>query len=559
MQNGNVKLKELFNGDRIFNIPKYQRTYAWIDENIIEFLEDLSNQRGSKSYFLGTILFHQKQSHGEYEILDIVDGQQRLTTIMIFMKVIIKILEANNSSVISSKTFSRYIFDGDNYKLELENEDNSFLQNSILGDIPVSTTETPSQTRLINAKKLFEKTLSNYSKDKLESIYEVLVNSDIILYIVDKISDATQIFELLNDRGRKLTNLEGVKSFLMYRIGCLHLKDGGEQATNTIQDNFSSIYRTIEKYNINENDVLRYHTIAFENSKTDDYNAPVKFIKNKVNNLFETNVSNDDHLIKDEILQYVERLKNSFNIYKVLIENKENYNSMNQLLMIGRVKFFYPLMMFIYKKNKNSLDTFVNDLVKFTFRASLIGLRNDNEGFYSYIRKGEDFEDLFKWVVNDNWWNINARVEEHLEFNDFYNWINKNTVKYILFSYENYLRSIKGYPLLTVENYFTSDKREKLNIEHITAQRTKSLDFDDEFEENYLHSIGNLVIDTTSSNSRKNNGSVDKKMSEFIKAPLMSQNEINESSTKWDNLDDVKNYIEERRSKIINFIKKELL
>jgi len=116
MQNGAVKLKELFNGDRVFNIPKYQRTYAWQEENLEYFLDDLLNQRGGKSYFLGTLLFHQKESRGEYEIIDVVDGQQRLTTIIIFMQVIIFLLKDRDSNKITKKTYSKYIYDAKSYK-----------------------------------------------------------------------------------------------------------------------------------------------------------------------------------------------------------------------------------------------------------------------------------------------------------------------------------------------------------------------------------------------------------------------------------------------------------
>lgn len=552
MQNGNIKLKDLFNGDRIFNIPKYQRTYAWKDDNLEYFLEDLLNQRGEKSYFLGTLLFHQKNNRGEYEMIDVVDGQQRLTTIMIFMKSIIQILQNKNSTKVTKKTFSRYIYDGENYKLELENEDNSFLQNAILNDNETSIQETPSQARLMKAKIYFQKELTNLNQEVLERLMDILINSDVILYIVDKISDATQIFELLNDRGRKLTSLEGVKSFLMYRIGCLNLKDDGEQAINSIQDNFSAIYRLIEKNSINENDLLRYHTIAFENSKTDDYNNSAKFIKTKINDLFNNQT---DINIKEEIIEYVDRLKKSFNLYEQIKNNKQKCKKMDDLMMIGRVNPFYPLMMNIYDEDKESLNNFISSLVKFTFRATLIGLRNDNEGFYTYIRKNEDFSELFQLIINDNWWNINKRVSEVLEYRNFYEWVNKNMVRYILFSYENNLRTKKGYPTLTLENYFSTNKREKLSIEHITAQKTKSLDFDDDFKENYLHSIGNLVIDTVSSNSRKGKKGVDDKMSEFTQAPLMSQNEINEAKTNWTDIDEVKEYIDSRNIKIIEFVK----
>lgn len=563
MKNGDTKLSDLFNGDRIFNIPKYQRAYTWEEDNLSDFLDDLLNQRGDKSYFLGTLLFHQKNNRGEYEIIDVVDGQQRLTTTIIFMKNIIEILDSKQSNVITKKTFSRYIYDGENYNLELENEDNGFLHNVILNDNTVDCIETPSQTRLLEAKKFFFKKLSQLELDRLEKLFEILVNADVILYVVDKISDATQIFELLNDRGKKLTSLESVKSFLMYRIGCLELKGGGEQAINVIQDNFSSIYRIIEKNDVDERDVLRYHTIAFEPSKSDDYNNPSKYIKNEINKLFE-NIKNDDALIKNEILNYVDRLKNSFSIYKDIKTNKIKSNALDSLVMIGRVNSFYPLMMIVYKKDKSNFDFFIQDLIKFSFKATLASLKSNGESdFYKWIRDNRTFDK--EWItlpIEESWWNINERSNEALLSKKFYgkhSQISLNTLKYILFSYENYLREEKGYSKLTKIEYFSTDERTKFSIEHISAQKTESIVFDDEFEENYLNSLGNLVLDSKSSNSRKGNKGVDDKMEEFIKAPIMSQNEINELNINWNDIQDVKKFIEKRNHKIINFIKNNML
>ena len=127
------------------------------------------------------LLFHQKNNRGEYEVIDVVDGQQRLTTIMIFMKSIIQILQNKDSTKVTNKTFSRYIYDGENYKLELENEDNSFLQNAILNDNETSIQETPSQKRLMEAKIYFQKELSSLNIEVLERLIEILINSDVIL------------------------------------------------------------------------------------------------------------------------------------------------------------------------------------------------------------------------------------------------------------------------------------------------------------------------------------------------------------------------------------------
>ncbi|MGL5951124.1 MAG: DUF262 domain-containing protein [Cetobacterium sp.] len=153
MQNGSLQVKDLFNGDRIFNVPKYQRAYAWEKSNLEDFLEDLKNQRDlEKNYFLGTFLFHRKDDRQGYEYIDIVDGQQRLTTMVIFLKSILELLEKKGSQLINIRIYKKYIYDDECFKLELENEDNSFLHKFILSDSKNPEYETPSQKNLIFAK-----------------------------------------------------------------------------------------------------------------------------------------------------------------------------------------------------------------------------------------------------------------------------------------------------------------------------------------------------------------------------------------------------------------------
>ena len=94
-----------------------------------------------------------------------------------------------------------------------------------------------------------------------------------------------------------------------------------------------------------------------------------------------------------------------------------------------------------------------------------------------------------------------------------------------MLKYENHLRKEKGYPLLDKDVFFSKDAREQLSTEHISAQKNEELSelYDDEFEGDYLHSLGNLVLDTKSSNSRKGNDSTDVKMEEFLNLILLGK------------------------------------
>ena len=177
MENGQKTIKNLFSSRTIFKIPKYQRAYTWEKKQIEEFVDDLENQDSGKDYFLGTILFQDRGMPDDFTYIDIVDGQQRITTLIIFMKLLIDQLEAHKDKT-TKITMLRdtYIQQYGEYKLRVLQDDNEFFKSYILQDNPVPNgTRTPSQRRLSNAKALLFKRIESYSleilrelKDKIE-------------------------------------------------------------------------------------------------------------------------------------------------------------------------------------------------------------------------------------------------------------------------------------------------------------------------------------------------------------------------------------------------------
>lgn len=554
MQTGKSTIKDIFGDTRIFNIPVYQRAYSWeVEDNLKDFLSDIVNQHTERSYFLGSFLFHLNGSRGEFSIVDIVDGQQRLTTFIVFINSLVKKLIASSSGLVSNRTIRKYIRDDEFYRLETENEDNVFLHNVILDDEDISLIDikTNSQRLLLEAKDYFNAELDKLDIATLEKIYKTTTNADVLLYVVDQINTATQIFELLNDRGRKLTDLESIKSFLMYNAGLV--AQYPDQIIKNIQLEFAEIYRLVEKYEINDRDVLRYHNIAFESCPADFQEKPKEYIKSKITKLVNNPAAKDDAL--KEIRSYASRLKSSFKIYSCIQDDKHINRNLAHLFMIGRVAPFYPVLMKVYQDKKDDLDRLLQAINQFTFRASLVGLRSNGESYlYTRLRRNENVIGLVQDFTQSNWWNINNRALEAVDYENHYEWLSKNSVRYILFSYENKLRHEKGFPLLTLKEYFSTQEREKLSIEHISAQRAKNVEYDDEFHESYKHSIGNLVIDYVASNSSKGNKNTADKLEAFNLAPLMSQNEIDNVPCDWGNVESIKNYIKKREQMLKSFV-----
>jgi len=145
MNNGQKTLNDLFDGKKIFRIPEYQRAYAWEDKQLSDFIDDFKNQKIDKDYFFGTILFQEVGKKGAYDLIEIVDGQQRITTLIIFLNSLLsKYTDCDaETKELYVETYIKYKAA---FKLEVLFDDNDFFVSYILenSDIPSEIISTPS-------------------------------------------------------------------------------------------------------------------------------------------------------------------------------------------------------------------------------------------------------------------------------------------------------------------------------------------------------------------------------------------------------------------------------
>lgn len=573
MDNGEKKLSSLFDGRTIFNIPEYQRAYAWSDLQLNDFLDDLNNQKPNHSYFLGTVLFEEKGQEGNYEIIDIVDGQQRITTIIIFMTCLISCLRDNTTDENELEDldllYETYIKHRKQYKLRALEEDNDFFHSYILSDNNgLSFIRTPSQRRLYDAKNFFLKKLKESSKEDLLVLKSKLDEfSRVLVYSVKNTAEATLIFETTNDRGKGLTNLEKIKSFLMYR-SYIASDESPETLLDSIRSRFSDIYREYEHVNerIDEDSILQYHFICHEEWSNKSYQQHVKEIKNRVNSLISS--GNNNQALR-YISEYTQQLKETFYSVREIFRSEDP--SVRELFILNRLGNFWPLLIKAYKLDhtdgKLNFRTTAKILGIYSFRVYSIKVSRSNTGqsrlFSLASEFNGDFEKLFKSLnvlLNDQC--NDKHFKDNLEHPDLYSWINKKDLNFFFWKYENYLRRSaqpKSSPMSESE-LTNSNSKLKLSIEHIASQNPKNMtitnkdvfpEFDEYFKENYLHSIGNLTIDPISANSSKNNADFETKNSGyFLKAPFKTQNELEEflCNNKW-----TSESISDRQKKLVEF------
>jgi hypothetical protein len=220
----------IFKAHRL-KVPTFQREYAWEADEVNQLFTDLNRAKSENTdHFLGTIVTVRTGSHGQ---LEIVDGQQRLTTTALLIAAIRdeqinlgqppKVIESINSEYLGS--FDRK-YNDTVPKLTLNIDDNDFFSALINGKPTQETRE--SHRRLASAYReatLFvRKIISTFSdadkslvlNDWLEFIE---LGASVILVITDNAAKAFKMFETLNDRGLKTSQADLVKSYLFGESG----------------------------------------------------------------------------------------------------------------------------------------------------------------------------------------------------------------------------------------------------------------------------------------------------------------------------------------------------
>ena len=576
MQDGQKTIKDLFDSSTIFNIPKYQRAYAWEKEQLDAFVEDLENQdpKKDKDHFFGTILLQKQAAKGEFKIIDIVDGQQRITTIIIFMELLLTQHKSMGNDV---KRLRRTYIKDDVYKLRVLDIDNDFFESYILEDNGSgdNEVETPSQRRLLKAKEYLTEWTETHL-DRIKEFIDKIGNMKVLTYSVENDSEAALIFETTNNRGKSLTNLEKVKSFLMHKTYLV--SESAETHLRRLQDRFSKIYRDYEEIEDTgkirgefgktaEDLILQYHSIAFETWTDKDYQDSVRMINQQINNLIKENKTTD---AADFIIRYSRGLRRSFKFMNKLLRDRSSY--LLDIHTLNRPAAFYPLLIKSYKlDDSNERQNFkrVTQLVEIiAFRFGITKSRSD-KGVSQLYRLSRDFNDGDFDQLIENLQNFvedycnDFEFERSLRQPRFYEVVDTGDQRYLFWKYENHLRLAEQpiFPEMSSETFTNEKPQTKLTIEHIISQNPRdsrkvvadnSILSITNFEENYLHSIGNLVLDSRSANASKSNQNFETKDEQYSKAPVKSQLELsgfsNPKSDRWNHIS-----ISDRGDKIVQF------
>jgi uncharacterized protein with ParB-like and HNH nuclease domain len=575
MDSGLKKISDIFQGEVIFTIPQYQRAYSWDEKQWDEFYDDLHYHNINQKYFFGTLLLKDAGKEKSFNLIEVVDGQQRTTTITIFINVLLYLLEKKGSEKELELLKARYINHFNRYKLRpIDLDDVTFFHTYVLQmENETSSFNKPSQGRLYNAKIHFLKKLEKLDLPKLESYLDKIENAEILVYLVNNAAEASLIFETTNDRGKDLTNLEKIKSFLMYKA-YLANTDATDLITR-IFSRFSSIYKEIEliKPQFDENDInivsedqlTQYHFICYFGwgNKKEYQNYLIK-IKSHINHLYN---KQDYEKVTAFIEDYTKDLEDVFISFRKILTNPSD--NFREIAFLGKVAVLFPLIIQAFRKdtseNKAGYHHFMTMLSKYAFRVFSLKAKRTNDVDSGLNILARDFKGDYVLLESELKSKMleacpNEMFVKKLKDPDFYNEYSYETRIFILWKYENSKRTqnIPAYNILGTSTLFEQEDRLRFSAEHIHAQHSKyhfeTAIISEEFAKEFLNCLGNLVLDSKSANSSKGKSEWDVKQANFFSsAPIISQNELGNflENKVWD-----KESVQKRMLNLLSFAQK---
>ena len=484
----------------LFRIPVYQRNYDWSESNCNRLLDDIYGivQSGDK-HFLGTIVFMAAKSGGfalqEYII---IDGQQRLTTLMLILKALSVVAESVGGDcyheIEEQYLHNKYCDEEFKVKLKpIKSDNNQFLL--LLED---KIDEMDEDTHICHNFMLCKERFERWAEKGINpsQVLDALTKLEIVEIVLTKGEDDPQvIFESINSTGLELSNADLIRNYLLMNA------DDQEKL-------YENYWLYIEKKLRNKMDYSNLDAffmqyIVYKTSKPVNsrqlYNSFVK--------LFKDSGYSQESILK-ELRYYAE-------IFGAFVYGSDKYSDrINKLLYRLRVlnqTTCYPFLLHVFDDyhqgviTEETIEKILQFILAYLLRRMVCGVpSNTLRGLFTYLynrifkvasNKQKYYETLNKFLFTVSSKDVipsAAEFERALQKANIYG--NNALCRFLLLDIENG----DGKEILQAEN---------LTIEHIMPQ-TLSADWSHirpEEHEEYLHTLGNLSV--TGYNSELSNKS----------------------------------------------------
>lgn len=496
---------------KFFEIPDYQRTYSWTRKQRLDLFNDIRKidklKDKNRHHFMATIVCLREPTKSKqvgttkYEKFNIVDGQQRITTLIILLKAISMNLDRSDpDQKAEAETIDTMLVKKDNRLILLQtNHDNhhifrNYLEKGIKPNI--KQIKTFSEKNLLDAFRECD----SFVKKWQESNQIILLLSYIknrlgfIFYTIDEPGAVYTIFEVLNSRGLAVDWLDKAKSVLMGFVHEKFSKSAAQSHIKELHKSWINIYRDIGLINISGEEIVKFSaTLLNENTGNKPLSAEeaisffIEYCEADRTRVFE---------VVEFILKVTNRLRQ---IYKNRRQKAVTEISQARLAACA-------IKLSTFKKEEK--DILIDQWERITFRIFGIHRKDSRTAVGDYVRfskyimsRNKDADIAMGMLVAIGAPYPVTQFGELLgEVNCYNGW--EEELRYFMFRYEEYLaqknkanisnevwESIwQESPLKSIEHIFPQDP-----YRHLLAWKGKLGRAKNAIEKN-KHRLGNLVL-----------------------------------------------------------------
>jgi uncharacterized protein with ParB-like and HNH nuclease domain len=562
-----LTLSQFFSSsNELFTIPAYQRRYSWQWKQLAELFDDIYYLKNEDTHLLGSVVCLTTSHRAGLNPLELVDGQQRITSLSIFLRALqSKFSELNQNDIVSeinSFLFCKGIDRKQHNKLLLGDLDNP----DFIKVIRRSELDEVKNNNLTNAYDYLYEWINELSEMELNEIYFKFINNVLVIRLdVGEAKDAYRLFETINNRGLKLNSTDIIKNFLLG-----HASSINEEVLETVKNNWKDLiinldeidtdkffrqlmsgirtYKVTDTYVIDEFKKYYFNYVkeAEELAEYEIYNEIEVESSDELEEEIEQNGKNptstteekNSEISKISIVEFSKNIKKSSQIYKELLKRKSSNLKVNHhLYNLQRIKSFpsYIFLLNLFGRddvNESTLIEILKIIETFMLRRHICEYRTG------------ELDNIFAKLINIETENIIKEVTAQLtkdlpdddEFMekfstaDFRREINR--AKYIL--------EILEYNLIEDKGEFIIQSGNAVHLEHIIPQtidtKKSKKEFGDwvkylgdnsiDLHKQYVNKIGNFTLLAGDLNITASNNPFKDKLKEYSKSNIQMTKDI---------------------------------
>ncbi|MGL2541202.1 DUF262 domain-containing protein [Helicobacter pylori] len=528
----------------VFEIPSYQRGYAWQKGQLEDFWNDLEHvsKLGDKFHYIHSLTLRELENEFENSAFEIIDGQQRLVTSLILLGLLAKTTQNKDPkySLINLEPVLSYKYYGlsEAFRAIMEEEkDLKRFQTSFYAK------------NLIKAYAFFQEKISDTPVGTLEKMFDALIKKMLfsVVELNDNRIDPFSSFETINNRGKDLSTLELFKNrlhFVAHKI-C----DGKklENLQNEINDTYTRIYYDLRHFKDDHLEGFLKHFVEYYYDEKRDFKKRLLEMEFNAHKRYTHNTPFSDEYDKiDELLLYLSYSSKVWHFLHTLDDEElrieitpKMHGLLDKMRRLNALSdnAFLPLLLSLFtiqlvKKSTNKqpyttkeLESLLEYLERFGFL--IYGVAGKNTAKNEWIRLAfkaiqacrfcedritiEDLPPLEKHFFKGEHSGLKL-LENNINFNNAKKWYEwKNALNYLLYEYELYHN-----PETTL-NFDSSLE----SIEHILPQKPdqgySAKEKSWAKNPHIVHALGNLLLISKNANSSLSNKPFDEKRKEYLK------------------------------------------